>query len=317
MQVEECVDAAAHVKEQAHDVDWNKVLVVGLGQIGFPVAKYVKEKGFEVYGYDINQKAMEDAKVFGIKQSSNFGGFGVYILCVPTHRTDDIFKPQIESLLSVVRKIGTEANSGSLISIESTIPRGTSRKVFELINQRLHVAHVPHRWYASEQEFHGVNQLRVAGGVRDCCLRLAAKFYNGFNAGVISDRTRPLTPLNPAKSAEKSSMGGRILPSLGISLHAVPDIDVAEATKVTENAHRFLQIAFAEELYLYCRANHIDFFELRDALNSKWNVEVLEPREGIGGHCLPKDTQIFLQSSSSKILNAAVKVDQDYRNSRK
>ncbi|HZC48839.1 MAG TPA: hypothetical protein VE244_07265, partial [Nitrososphaeraceae archaeon] len=43
---------------------------------------------------------------------------------------------------------------------------------------------------------------------------------------------------------------------------------------------------------------------------------ILEPREGIGGHCLPKDTKMFLQSSKSiksKILQAAIEVDQDYR----
>jgi UDP-N-acetyl-D-mannosaminuronate dehydrogenase len=77
-----------------------------------------------------------------------------------------------------------------------------------------------------------------------------------------------------------------------------------------------LQIAFAEDLYLYCQANNINFSELRDALNTKWNVNILEPREGIGGHCLPKDTRMFLQSSKSiksKILTAAVEVDQDYR----
>jgi hypothetical protein len=38
----------------------------------------------------------------------------------------------------------------------------------------------------------------------------------------------------------------------------------------------------------------INFSELREALNTKWNVEILEPREGIGRHCLPKDTKMFL-----------------------
>ena len=47
----------------------------------------------------------------------------------------------------------------------------------------------------------------------------------------------------------------------------------------------------------------------------------MEPREGIGGHCLPKDTKMFLQSSSSKsvkskILTAAMEVDQDYQRHR-
>jgi UDP-N-acetyl-D-mannosaminuronic acid dehydrogenase len=58
---------------------------------------------------------------------------------------------------------------------------------------------------------------------------------------------------------------------------------------------------------------------LRDSLNTKWNVNVLEPREGIGGHCLPKDTKMFLNSSrsiKSKILEAAIKVDSEYRRKR-
>src|SRR6188472_1797494 len=100
--------------------------------------------------------------------------------------------------------------------------------------------------------------------------------------------------------------------SLDIRMHAVPQIEIAEITKIAENAHRYLQIAFAEDLYLYCQANNINFAELRDALNTKWNVNILEPRDGIGGHCLPKDTKMFLQSSNrskSKILIAAMGVE--------
>jgi UDP-N-acetyl-D-mannosaminuronic acid dehydrogenase len=104
--------------------------------------------------------------------------------------------------------------------------------------------------------------------------------------------------------------------SLGIPMHPVTEIEIAEITKVVENAHRYLQIAFAEELYLYCQANNINFPELRDALNTKWNVNILESREGIAGHCLPKDTRMFLQSSTrgkNRILTAAMQVDEDYK----
>ncbi|MGB6672394.1 MAG: hypothetical protein WBE34_08170 [Candidatus Nitrosopolaris sp.] len=87
--------------------------------------------------------------------------------------------------------------------------------------------------------------------------------------------------------------------SLGIPMHQVKEVERAELTKIIENTPRYLQIAFAEDLYLYCQANNIHFPELRDALNTKWNVNILEPREGIGGHCLPKDTKMFLKSSSS------------------
>ncbi|MBA3978774.1 MAG: hypothetical protein H0X50_11395, partial [Nitrosopumilus sp.] len=45
-----------------HKTKINKVVVIGLGQLGLPVAKYVKEKGFDAYGFDINEKAMEVAQ---------------------------------------------------------------------------------------------------------------------------------------------------------------------------------------------------------------------------------------------------------------
>jgi UDP-N-acetyl-D-mannosaminuronic acid dehydrogenase len=285
-----------------------KVLVIGLGQLGLPAAKYLKERGFETYGYDIDSRAMKIAeRTLGIAQAVDFDNddFDVYMICVSTHKADDMFSPQIDGLLSIARKISREARKdGALVSIESTIPKGTSKKVFEILNRRLHVVHVPHRWYALDEKEHGVNQLRVIGGVFECCLRAGLQFYNGID-GIWKDEQKR----NPSTALSFRN-------SLRIPLHPVSNIEIAETTKLAENAQRYLQIAFAEELYLYCQANTINFPELRDALNTKWNVEVLEPREGIGGHCLPKDTKMFVESSKgikSKILTAAMKVDEDYR----
>jgi UDP-N-acetyl-D-mannosaminuronic acid dehydrogenase len=311
---------------------FNKILIVGLGQLGLPVAKYVKEKGFDdVYGYDISPKAIDRAeKTAGIKKATDFSDFDVYIVCVSTHKPEDMFSPYIEGLLSVVDRISKEAKrDGALVSIESTIPRGTSNKVLEILGHRLHVAHAPHRWYALEEKEHGVNQLRVVGGVYDCCLEAAMQFYNGNSSSrlVSSSSSSSICAGNDSNSNNQdddeennnnsSNTNSTITRrSLGIPMHPVSKIDIAEMTKTIENAHRYLQIAFAEDLYLYCQANNINFSELRDALNTKWNVNILEPREGIGGHCLPKDTRMFLQSSKSiksKILTAAVEVDQDYR----
>ena len=356
---------------------FHKVLVIGLGQLGLPVAKYIKERGFDVYGYDISAKALERAeKIAGIKKAINFSGFDVYIICVSTHKQEDIFSPQIEGLLSIVQnKISKEAKNGALVAIESTIPKGTSRKIFEMLNHRLHVAHAPHRWYALEEKEHGVNQLRVVGGVCDCCLRVAMQFYDGVDILSLSSEseseelTTTATTTTMAKesitttartttteitsadddgrssSSNGSGCSGSSRPtnnandnisnsssnssntdytnirstkkaSLGIPMHPVSDIEIAELTKIIENAHRYLQIAFAEDLYLYCQANNINFAELRDSLNTKWNVNILEPREGIGGHCLPKDTTMFLNSSKSiksKIIQAAIQVDAEYR----
>jgi UDP-N-acetyl-D-mannosaminuronic acid dehydrogenase len=204
--------------------------------------------------------------------------------------------------MAIIRKISKEARNGKLVSIESTVPRGTTRKMFEILEHRFHVVHAPHRWYAREEDVHGVNQLRVIGGVCDCCLRTGIRFYDGVEQG-----------------AEKEDLeyysGNKSYRSLGIPMYSVSTVEIAELSKIVENADRYLQIAFAEDLYMFCKANQISFGELRDAINTKWNVNILEPRDGIGGHCIPKDTRMFLESSEikSKILMAAQEVDKDYR----
>ena len=283
------------------------VLVIGLGQLGLPVAKYVKESGFETFGYDINPLREENAeKNYGIKSIERFDDIDVFILCVSTHDPNDEYTPYVDGLFSLAQKISREAKNGSLVSIESTIPKGTSKKIFEILNHRLHVAHAPHRWYALEEDVHGVNQIRVIGGVSDCCLKIALQFYDSGND--VLELTDNITS-NKIYDTPKTN-------SLGIPMHAVSEIEIAELTKIIENADRYMQIAFSEDLYLYCQTNNVNFGDLREALNTKWNVNILEPRDGVGGHCLPKDTKMFLQSSKSlksKILMAAMEVDQDYR----
>ena len=287
----------------------NKVLVIGLGQLGLPVAKYVKQRGFETFGYDMNSEKMKQAeKNFGIKSIEQFDEIDVFILCVSTHDPDDEYTPYVDGLFELARKISKDAKNGSLVSIESTVPKGTSKKIFEILNHRLHVAHVPHRWYALEEDLHGVNQVRVIGGVSDCCLKTALQFY---------DRNNEALEFNDNTNIENTSGSAQtIAVDLGIPMHPVSEIEIAELTKIIENADRYLQIAFSEDLYLYCQANNVNFGELRDSLNTKWNVKILEPRDGVGGHCLPKDTKMFLQSSKSiksKILMSAMEVDKEYR----
>jgi UDP-N-acetyl-D-mannosaminuronic acid dehydrogenase len=288
-----------HLKDE---ISFDKILVIGLGQLGLPVAKYVKEKGFDVYGYDNNQLTMDNAeKQHGIKKIENFRDVDVFMICISTHREDDISSPQVDGLMAITRKIAKEATNGKLVSIESTVPRGTTRKMFEILEHRFHVVHAPHRWYALEEDVHGVNQLRVIGGVCDCCLRTGIRFYNGVE--------------HEERSDLEYYSGTKSYRSLHIPMYSVSTVELAELSKIVENADRYLQIAFAEDLYMFCKANRISFAELRDAVNTKWNVNILEPRDGIGGHCIPKDTRMFLESSEikSKILIAAQEVDKNYR----
>src|SRR6476659_1139433 len=184
-QIQNIYSKSLLINEKSLRDTFHKVVVIGLGQLGLPVAKYVKEKGFDTFGYDINQTTMEIAESkYGIKKTTTFNDFDVLIICVSTHRQDDIFSPQIEGLMSVVEKISREAKTGALISIESTVPKNTSKKVFEKVDHRLHVVHAPHRWYALEEQEHGVNQLRIIGGVSNCCLQYGMSFYDGTSTTI-------------------------------------------------------------------------------------------------------------------------------------
>jgi UDP-N-acetyl-D-mannosaminuronic acid dehydrogenase len=100
---------------------------------------------------------------------------------------------------------------------------------------------------------------------------------------------------------------------LGIPMHIVSSAEVAEMCKITENSHRYLQIAFAEDIKMICSKIGLDFNELRVAVNTKWNVDLPEARTGIGGHCLPKDIRYVTSLAPSKILESAIDVDSQYR----
>ena len=75
----------------------------GLGQLGFPVAKYVKERGFEAYGYDVNPKAMDFAEQTGILIKKV--AISVSISYVYRHKPDNMFLPQIDGLFQITDKI--------------------------------------------------------------------------------------------------------------------------------------------------------------------------------------------------------------------
>jgi nucleotide sugar dehydrogenase len=260
-----------------------KVAVIGLGQIGLPVAQYIRAKNLEVWGYDISPNVVKRvSKTEEIKVTDSWNDLpqvDVYVVCVTTSQKDD--SPDLSPVFDVCKQISQRAIASSLVCIESTIIPGTCKKIFEsLFRERINLVHVPHRYWASDPDKHGVNQLRVIGAVNPESLKLGLKFYK--------DR-------------------------LGIPLHVVSSAEVAEMCKITENAHRYLQIAFAEELKMNCTEIGLDFDELREACNTKWNVDMPEPRTGIGGHCLPKDIKYVLSLARSEILESALTVDKKYR----
>ena len=259
-----------------------KVCVAGLGQVGLPVASFVLGKGFEVWGYDLKDSAVKRAREKGIKATTNWDEIppaDVYVITVSTLLKDDV--PDLAPVFDVCEKIAQKANR-ALVSIESTVIPGTCRKIFnEIFRKKLDLVHIPHRYWAGDPIEHGVKQMRVIGGIDEKSLRRGQEFFGK---------------------------------SLDIPLFAVSPIEVAEMCKIAENAYRYIQIAFAEELRQICEEIGLSFNELRKACNTKWNIEMLEARDGIGGHCLPKDVK-YLSSLTphNALLQSAVAVDDAYR----
>src|ERR687893_2085604 len=114
---------------------FNKVLIIGLGQIGFAVASYIKKQElYDVYGYDISPAARDRAELkLGIKNAADFSGFDVYMVCISTHKPDDMFVPDKSGLISVAKRLSQEGKQGSLVVIESTVPKGTSKEFCEIV----------------------------------------------------------------------------------------------------------------------------------------------------------------------------------------
>lgn len=274
------------MNDEKNEGDSCKILIMGLGQIGYSNAEYMTSLGLHVDGYDVSESAIRRALDDGVikNRAKNFEGYDYYIICISTHNPEDMSLPLQDGIFQLADMISKEGKSGALVGIDSTISRGTSKTVLDILGHRLHVCHVPHRFYANEKQDHGVRQTRVVGACDSCCMEAAKRFY------------------------------GEIL---DIPLFESSSIEVAELCKIVENSHRFLEIAFAEELKMMCDNSGVNFKELRDAINTKWNVKILDARDGIGGHCLPKDSQMFLNNIKayvgSSIIEAAKEVDLKYR----
>ena len=267
-------------------VNKSNILVIGLGQIGYHDAEYMASRGLNVDGYDVNSEAVQRALEHGIlrKQAMTFQGYDYYVIAVSTHNPNDVAQPSFDALFQTAERLSYQGKKNALVAIESTVTRGTSEEIKNILGHRMHVAHTPHRFYGEEKEEHGVRQLRVLGGCEKCCTEKALHFYEE---------------------------------TLGIPVYRVSSIELAELSKVIENSYRFLEIAFAEELKMLCDAYGWSFDELRGAVNSKWNVKILEARQGIGGHCLPKDSQMYLDLSdkvtTTSIIETAKAADQEYK----
>lgn len=257
-----------------------QICVVGLGNIGFNLLCYLLTKfpGL-VSGVDIDKARVSQLKHQGYPVTDDYGELAEIDVWLMTPSTGK----QGENLLAALQEM--QLRSGCLISVESTLPPGTMEKVRLHLEDRgfglgrdLFLIHVPHR------VLFGVDQTvcdtpRVIGAFTQECLKRGLDFYGG------------LVP----------------------ELVPVSDVRTAELSKVVENVKRYVDVAFAQEIYRYCHQAGIDFRELRLAVNSKDNVQLLSSDWGIGGECLPKDMGFLRSIFPSPLLEGAERSDKVYR----
>jgi len=89
------------------------------------------------------------------------------------------------------------------------------------------------------------------------------------------------------------------------------DAKTAEMAKLTENAFRDTNIAFANELSILCDKFGIDVWELIALANRHPRVNILQPGAGVGGHCIAVDPWFIVHAGGddAKMIRTAREVN--------
>ena len=262
-------------------MSYQQVCFMGLGYIGLPTAAISASKGLRILGVDINPKVVgtinkgeihivEPGLRDLVKQVVTQGKLrasttpeesDVYLVVVPTPFKGN-HEPDISFVEAATRAVLPLLKEGDLYIIESTSPVGTTDKMATLIfNDRpellgkINIAYCPERVLPGNVLFELINNDRVIGGIDEASTIKAQEFYAIFVKG---------------------------------KLHAT-NARTAEMCKLTENASRDVQIAFANELSLICDKADINIWELIELANKHPRVNILQPGCGVGGHCIAVD----------------------------
>ncbi|AXM89054.1 UDP-N-acetyl-D-mannosamine dehydrogenase [Anoxybacillus ayderensis] len=282
-----------------------KVCVVGLGYIGLPTAALLANSQFQVHGVDINQKAIDminngqvhiyepdlDKMVQNAVNNGNLQAStlpekaDVFVVAVPTPFTEN-YKPDLAYVEQATRSISPYLEPGNIVILESTSPVGTTEKVAKWIleerpdlnitgnsENRIFVAHCPERVLPGEILKELVENDRIIGGIDEESTKKTVQFYKKFVKGEILET----------------------------------NARTAELAKLTENAFRDVNIAFANELSMICDELNINVWELINLANHHPRVNILQPGPGVGGHCIAVDPWFIVDAApeTAKLIRTA------------
>jgi len=267
------------------------IAIVGLGYVGLPLGLQFARSGVNVIGLDVDTSKVEALNqgrsyikhiaASDIKDAVNSGSFSAstdfskvqeveaVLICVPTpldlHREPDI-SYVIKSGKAIAPYLAaSEGQKKKLVVLESTTFPGTTdtdlRDVLEngsglKAGTDFHLAYSPEREDPGRTD-HSVKSIpKVMGGYTAECLERCKELY--LNA---------LDKVHPVQSCR-----------------------VAEATKLTENIFRSVNIALVNELKVVFHKMDIDVWDVVDAAATKpFGYMPFYPGPGLGGHCIPID----------------------------
>lgn len=292
----------------------DKIAVIGLGYIGLPTSALFALQGVTVLGVDTNPKVVDSLNkgevhivepgleeiVKDVVQSGHFKAYtnpqqaSTYIIAVPTPFKEN-HQPDLSYVFSVATTISPLLKKGSLVILESTSPVGTTEKVSTLLselrpdlsfphherdNPDVNIAYCPERVLPGKALKELIENDRIIGGMTPACTHKATGLYKIF-------------------------VKGACIPS---------EAKTAEMAKLTENAFRDVNIAFANELSLLCDKFDINVWELINLANHHPRVNILRPGPGVGGHCIAVDPWFLVWScpEDTKMIRAAREVN-DYK----
>ena len=279
--------------------EFKKIAVIGLGYIGLPTAAVFASRKREVLGVDVNESAVNTINKGEIhiiepqldivvraavsegylRASLNPEPADAYIIAVPTPFLED-HKPDISYIISASKAIAPHLKSGNLVVLESTSPVGATNEMCQILSEcrpdltfpdqngnesDIRVAHCPERVLPGHVLRELVQNDRVIGGISPKCTEAAIDLYKIFVSGECIST----------------------------------DAKTAEMCKLTENACRDVQIAFANELSMICDKHNIDVWELINLANRHPRINILQPGPGVGGHCIAVDPWFIVSADPS------------------
>lgn len=254
---------------------------MGLGYIGLPTAALIASKKIHVHGVDVNKHVVDtinqgkihivepdlDGLVhYDVKQGFLVAAYlpkkaDVFLVAVPTPFKGD-HQPDISYVEKATRMTIPFLREGNLFILESTSPVGTTEKLAKIIFKerpelkgKISIAYCPERVLPGSVIYELQHNDRVIGGVDVKSTEAAVAFYSKFVKGELH-RTNART---------------------------------AEMCKLTENAYRDVNIAFANELSIICDKAGINVNELIELASKHPRVKILKPGPGVGGHCIAVD----------------------------